>query len=287
MADRSRYTRHADLYRRGITRALPLTNDDETGEDNDPVLLWVKVVTATELDEARTDGQIAAKRLKLAMDRHESSEAKKFRANYEAMSRAEWIDQVVAWETRDAAGHARAAVQSDPDWADRFEVFEDHHRAIVEVTADETDLIDEIKAQVSTEILYRTLEARAAAKADLTMLAESDPEAVYRRGFDVYAEAVCAARAAQEHFLTLMWLSLRLCDATVTTPPEVDEESGLVLVEGVYDHSACGHHKDLRYESKDELRDEHPFLIGLYQRWMQEVNFSREDAKKAVSGLSS
>lgn len=259
---RARYRRTPELYVCGKELVL-----------KDGNIFWVQVLNQFEMEEARSDGQVARARLAMALKEHGSDELAKVMATIFVDGIPAVIDLLVEGKSFEFRLAATEAVANDPEWKERLEIADRQDEIISRPASDpERKLLDQINAdwlaltQEMVELDQADLRARLEGLSEDALVEEYKQYYIDRRG---------AALGMAEYSLIEIWYATRCCD-------------GVKSDEGEWDHSACEGHELQAYESKAEVRKLPEELQDLLGGAVRDLEMTVREAKNlARQGSSS
>lgn len=229
MGNRSRYRRVTDLYVRGTEVLL-----------RDDSVLWVQTLNPFEVDEARRDAAAARSRAILTVREIGTSEYESVRANLAMRGRQAVMEDICGLQETQWYIKAVQEIQVDDTWKERVEIMARSEELIaIPPEAEEQELLAKIQGDYIAEI-----QKRATAEHDYEMmrLAQLSHEELLEKYGEAWMEHRGNAVGIKEYEIAETYFGSRVCDAVVNE-------------DGSYDHEACKQHRELAWESKEEVKD--------------------------------
>lgn len=227
---RGKYRRVSDLYVDGTE--LVLEGD---------VVIWLQVLNAYEIEEARGDAQAARARLVLALRSEDSDEVAKVHARYEEDGRSIAIETLVEARSERALPKVIDAIHNDPEWTERLEIVaradgDDDDRPPSE---EEQKVIEDINLAYVKAVQEGLDDERSWLRSRFEAMDDDQLKGEY---VDLYIDRRGTEVAVNEYKLAEVYRGARACDAVR------DDE-------GNWSHRGCEGHRMRAFESKQEVRE--------------------------------
>ncbi len=256
----NRFRRMTDLFTVGT--AIPL---------DDGSYLWVQVLNSYQLDECRSDAQVARARVVMAMRGH-GDEKLKVEARFYENGRDKLIEDLAEHRSGMRVGDFVDDMREDPDWKERMDILtrSDPDDTAKPLSPEEQQLLSDINVEVIKELGKREHDERdyliekLGRLTDEELIEEWTDEYLDRHGTDV---------AGAEFKLTETYYAARYCGAT--------------MVDDILDHSACNGHREQLFASRNDVRDAPDGLFAIVQGALNDMNLVGRDPKDSASAGSS
>lgn len=259
---RAKYRRVPELYTTGTEVVL-----------KDGTVLWMQVLNPFEVDEARSDAQVARSRLVMALkSEHGSDERAKVEATFYTDGHDAAITRLAEARGQNKLVEIVSALRDDPEWSERLEIADRSEAIRARPIEDpERKLLEQINVEYLTEVVRRQNEekdfqlSRFTDMSDAELIEEYIDNYIERRGGDV---------ALAEYSLTEVWYAARVCE-------------GVQLDDGSWNHDACESHAVQVYETKADLRSQPEDLQDLLRETMHALAMTVREAKNSARQESS
>lgn len=232
-------------------------------------LFWVAKLNTFEKQEVDKDAQTGRVRAMLALDANADEQAK--------------IDELVASKTDDELiGHitytkqlehftkARHEVYADPDWKERLEAID--RQDLEGATDEEIEAVNQIALAYQAEATKRKARIDLDFHEEMLAIGRAELEKGFRKS---YREQIGGNGWHEYKRRSEVLFALRDCQA--------------VVVDGEWDHAACGYHREPVLESKDDLNLVPDLVMEQFNEIWDRLHVTEEqagnsDAPSASSG---
>lgn len=227
--------------------------------------LWMQALNPFEQDTARNEAQIAKARLVLALKEHGSDEEAKVRMYFfeegEDAARRKVIDSKVA----DAMPRILERLRNDPEWSEKVSILE---RGLDDTATPaepaEQALIESLTNEYAVELSSRFTSERDFFE---DQFATATPEDLWEQYLEWYQTKRAGDLMFAEFRLHQLLFGARICHG--------------LLVDGVWDHAACGGHAEHFFLEKAEVRAAPEDLVDLLMATADDVEMLGREAKNS------
>lgn len=251
-----------DLFVRGREALLP-----------DGTYLYIRAMNSFEREEAIDAGQVAKARLIMAL-KENGTERLKIEARLEEKGQEFMARELAAQQANDKMHEYTTELQDDPEWKEKLHILldSDPEDVATPMAQEEVQLLHDIQQKYFEAVTQKQVDEEEYLFGHFTRM---DREAFLDEYVNAWLERKGGALARAEYELTELYLSTRVCNAT---PPAEGE---------AIDHSTCGAHEELFFESRQEARKAPDDFIGLLREVLLGLSMSPRDPKDSPSPESS
>lgn len=230
-------------------------------------LFWVAKLNTFEKQEVDKDAQTGRVRAMIALDANADEQLK--------------IDELVASKTdEELVGHlaydkqfdhlmkARHEVTADPDWKERLDVLE--REGLEGATDEEIEAINQVSLDWHAEVAKRKAAIDVHFQDEMQGLPRAELEKEFRAS---YRRQIGANGWHEYRRRSEVLFALRDCEA--------------VVVDGDWDHAACGYHRTPVLDSKDDLNLVADQVMVAFNEIWERLNMTEDQAGNSAAPSAS